>query len=196
MKLILYSILFLAPSTGFGEDRITLFTGEIFLGTIKGEENSRFIIDRSGFERKIPNWFVTRIEKNQTVLIPAGAPTVLSPTQTVDILGRRIALTSKPPAQTSHVERYSPRGHFWSPSYRYLRGYLVNQTQMGYRRLSVSITYYSQSQKTPLYRHETEIFDVYPMTMKPFIVDCRFVPWEKVDRIDFMTVAGLKQRLP
>ncbi len=113
-----------------------------------------------------------------------------------ELMGKTIPVVSAPPAEPSHLEMYSQRSHFWSPSNRYLRGYLVNQTKKAYHSLRVELTYFTEfpesiDSATRLhtdFRQETEIFQVYPMTMKPFIVDTRFVEWEKVKRILFQII--------
>lgn len=228
------------PLCSYSLDRITLKTGDIFLGTIVDEKFSRYHIERCGYITILPTWEVKRIEKNQSNLSMNTESIPFKPdikTQTIqtpsvvriqnvtpenvsdieslnggilpwkdtpmpqnvrmfELMGKSIPVVSAPPAEPSHLEMYSQRSHFWSPSNRYLRGYLVNQTEKAYHSLRVEIIYYTElpesidSATRPHtdFRQETEIFQVYPMTMKPFIVDTRFVEWEKVKRILFQIV--------
>jgi hypothetical protein len=218
-------------------DRITLKEGDIFLGTIVEEIDSRYHIDRYGYYTIIPTWFVKRIEKEQstlpmsaeavsvtpyikkeTSLVPSvvlfnRSQQVVPPTPTpvvhpllktkpdplqireFELMGKKFPVLSFAPAEPSHLEMYPKRSHFYVPSKRYLRGYLVNLTEKGYQSLLVEITYYTkipgtseESETHTNFRQTTEIFKVYPMTMKPFIVDTQFVKWEKIKQIRFQVI--------
>lgn len=113
-----------------------------------------------------------------------------------DLMGISIPVVSAPPAEPSHLEIHPKKSRWESFQNRYLRGYLANQTERGYHSLRLEITYYTEipgligsatSSHTD-FRQTTEIFDVYPNTMKPFRVDTRFVEWDRVKRIQIQIV--------
>ncbi len=120
-----------------------------------------------------------------------------------ELMGKKIPVLSFAPAEPSHLEMYPKRSHFWVPDQRYLRGYLVNLTKKGYQSLLVEIIYYTKTPATPEelenhgnFHQTTEIFKVYPMTMKPFIVDAQFVEWDKVKQIRFQVIGRKPLKQP
>ncbi len=229
---------------GYGLDRITLNTGELFLGTIIDEKFSRYHIDRYGFISIIPTWEVKQIEKNQSRLpisvasVPITRVTdsrsiIVAATETLasripenlsrntnpsrkwedpfpenmrvfSLMGKAIPVVSAPPAEPSHLETVPRNDYLWMTQNRFLRGYLVNRTENGYHSIQIEIKYFvdmsnSKGVTTEAYTNihqSTEIFHVYPMTMKPLRVDTRFVPWEKVKQIQFQIVGRKPMMLP
>lgn len=177
--------------TAYALDRITMDYGDIFLGEIKSIYNYHYSIERFGFTNSVPTWWVKKIEPGVEELVSQDDLKRFPPHGMNTISGFPVSVTSNSPAETSHLELYPRRSHFWMESERYLRGYLVNQSDDGYKQLKVEVCYYSDG-TFPLYRHQTEIFDVFPKTMKPFIVDTRFVPWERIKRVSFIVIGGVK----
>ncbi len=172
-------------------DRITLYHGDIFLGEIESTFNYRYTIERFGFKSVTPTWWVKKIEQNVDELVSQDDLDTYPPIGMNTISGFTVSVTSFSPAEASHLELHPKRSHFWMESERYLRGYLVNQSETGYQQLKVEIKYYGD-QAFPLYRHQAEVFDVYPKTMKPFIVDARHVPWHRTKSVSFIVIGGVK----
>lgn len=178
-------------SPAYTLDRITLDYGDIFLGEIGSTYNYRYSIERFGFKNIVPTWWVKKIEPDVKTLISQEDLQRFPPLGMNTISGFPVSVTSYSPAEASHLELYPKRSHFWMESGRYLRGYLVNQSDEGYQHLNVEISYYG-TKTVPLYRHQVEVFDVFPKTMKPFIVDARFVPWQEVKSISFIVINGVR----
>jgi len=178
-------------------DRFTLFAGEIFIGNFIREENKRFVIDRYGYTDIIPGWEIKKWEKGEDVLFPANGEIIASPTGTIILNDRRIAFLSKPPAEAGHLEMVPQLQLFWIERNRFMRGYLINRTLFGHQTLRVEFTFYN-SKNLHVYQQEADIFDVYPMTAKPFIIDAQQAPWSEPVRIAAKTLSGvmMKPRAP
>ncbi|MBI1387960.1 MAG: hypothetical protein GC154_05885 [bacterium] len=185
--LILLGFGFIQPAMAL--DRITLDFGDIFLGTEKEYHEFRYTFARFGYDNVIPRWWIRKWEKDVDQLVSAEDLKKYPPRGMNTISGYQVNVTSNPPAETSHLELYPPRDHFWMESGRYLRGYLVNQTEEGHQHLVVEISYYDKDGKV-IFRHRTEVFNVFPKTMKPFIIDARFVPWRNVVKMNVTVVGG------
>lgn len=164
-------------------DRITLNDGDVFLGVILGEENQRYKVERYGFHQLIPKWWVKKVESNTEELIPADSGIVLEPTKTLEIRGRNFLINSEPPAYVSALGLGPPYYYYWMEGNRFLYGYVVNNTQDSFHALGLHILYFGPGGRQLLLRQEVEVFKVYGMTIKPFVVDTREVPWERVERI-------------
>ncbi|MDP8244544.1 MAG: hypothetical protein P9L94_10725 [Candidatus Hinthialibacter antarcticus] len=187
--IVILTATFVSPAQT--SDRITLDYGDIFLGEIESTYNYRYSIERFGFKNEVPTWWVKKIEPGVEELVSQDDLKRFPPRGINTISGFPVSVTSYSPAEASHLELYPNRSHFWMESERYLRGYLVNQSEEGYQQLKVEISYYSDK-KTPVYRHQAEVFNVFPKTMKPFIVDARFVPWHLVKGVSFVVTGGVK----
>ena len=173
-------------------DRITLKTGDIFIGKILALKDYRYWIERFGAKTRHPSWWIKKIESGVDQLELSQGPTPLQLVTPFVYEGRSINVTSESPAKVSHLEMYPRWSHYWIEKHRYLRGYLVNlSTDEAYRRLEIRFTYYNAQRKVVHYQ-STEIFDVYPMTMKPFIIDTISVSWNVVESIRVEVTASNK----
>lgn len=167
--------------------RITLWTGEIFLAEIVAEENFRYRFNRCGLDQVIPIWRVTDIEPGVTELRSAEEAEIYPASGEVSISGRTIFVTSVPPVEASHLELYPAwTTHYQAPE-QYLRGYLINHQEQGYRSIRVSLVFYDEN-RVRLYDTETQVFSVYGNTMKPFIVSTQFVDWSRARFIDIRPI--------
>lgn len=164
-------------------DRITLNDGDTFLGQISGEENQRYRVDRYGFMQLIPKWWIKKVERNTAELIPADSGIVLEPTKTIEIRGKSITVNSNPPAYASTLNLGPPYYYYWVEGNRFLYGYLVNDTEENFHTMQLQLLYFGQGGRKLILRQEVEIFKVYGMTIKPFMIDTREVPWERIERI-------------
>lgn len=184
-------IFFTSISFGAWGDRITLYQGDIFIGAPLESKESRIWFDRQGFRKRIPTWWIKKWEAGVNQLALTSNPVGKDTVDSLQVFGEILSVSSTPPVEISHLEFYPRRSHFWIEGDRYLRGYLVNRTSSAYHSLKADIVFYgsdrvvsaTQTLTIPLLREKAEVFDVYPMTMKPFLVDARFVPWEKVKAI-------------
>lgn len=174
------------------QSRFTMMSGDIFLGRIVGEENERYWIDRGIGRHRVPKWWIKSIEP--------GAP-LRSPEEVqrypysgdLQMAGVVLSVTARTPVQPSHLELYPA----WSFSYiragRYLRGYLVNETDQGFSTVQVQILMYGDN-NSRIHEKFTEVFKVYPHTMKPFIIDCDEVKWDRVRKMSIFPIGW--SRLP
>ena len=163
-------------------DRVTLFSGDIFIGTVLRVENHIYFFERFGLLSRYPEWTIKKIEPNVTQLEMPQSATKTPFISQITVNGQIVSVTSTPPVETSRLEIYPPRSHFRYEKNRYLRGYWVNRTPDAFQTVHVQLTYYELSGHI-LMQQETEFFDFFSMTMKPFIVDTRFVPWPRVKSI-------------
>ncbi|MEW6238029.1 MAG: hypothetical protein AB1656_21785 [Candidatus Omnitrophota bacterium] len=198
--LLVYFLLALWTITGVrpaAADRFTLFAGEIFIGNYIREQDKRFVIDRYGYTDIMPGWEIKKWEKGVDLLFPANGEIIASPTGYITLNDRRIAFQSKPPAEAGHLEMVPQLQLFWIERHRYMRGYLINRTLYGHQTLLVELTFYNAKNLT-VYKQEANMFDVYPMTAKPFILDTQQAPWDEIVRIAAKTVSGvmMKPRAP
>lgn len=185
IAILLYMFFLIIPCQA---DRITLFAGDIFIGKIKELTNYRYTIERGDDQQIIPQWFIKKIERGIDILPAPVNENILAGTGSVRLKGRTIPVTSASPAKADHLELYSWRGHFWKEPERYLRGYLVNEETTAFRKIEVSFHFYTQNKKDDL-QLKTEVFDSYPQTMKPFIIDTRGIIWSNIQSIRIETTA-------
>jgi hypothetical protein len=191
--IILMILLFIIHEFPVHADRITLFVGDIFIGTVLAAEEQRYPIQRFGFITQYPTWWVKKIEPaiNDLESPPPSAQSPLLTTLTV--AGNIITVTSAPPVEAERLELYPRRSDFWIAEGRYLRGYLTNRTADAFQTIGAQLTYYD-AQNHLLMQQETDIFDVYSMTMKPFIVDTLQVPWGQVKGITIQMISWVMLR--
>ncbi len=172
-------------------DRITLHTGDIFIGEIQSEDKGRFYFNRFDFITFQPTWNVKKIEPDVDTLELTPRNGATATLQLPAKYGNAVSVVSQPPMEASHLEFFPDRTYYYTNGERYLRGYLVNRTQESFFRIHVKVKYYD-ADNLLLFWQDTEVFDCYPQTMKPFIVDTRFVSWPKVVRISFEYIGGKK----
>jgi hypothetical protein len=170
-----------------GADRITLFTGDIFIGTILTTEENQFVFERFGFRTVHAQWDVKKIESGVETIGIDGATASLS----IPAYDKTIEIISQPPIEASHLEFYPARHYQVTSAWRYLRGYLVNRTQNSFWKIDAQLKYYDDNKKL-LFWQNVELFDVFPMTMKCFIVDTRFAPWDKVTQLAIVFIGSKK----
>ena len=176
-------------------DRITLLAGDIFIGKIQDINNNRYTINRFGIRDIMPRWTVKKIERDVDILPPLSAESVQSETQFFQLAGRSITVRSVTPAETSHLELYPKREHFWVEPEQYLRGYLVNHSKNAYSRLEVCFQF-KDIKRMEIGRIATEIYEVYPQTMKPFIIKTNWVEWSKVQKINVEIIGRVPLKRP
>lgn len=189
-----FLILLFAVETA-AADRITLHAGDIFICNIMDQQDNRYIVDRFPFHTIIPKWTIKKIERGTDTLPSDSAVTILSETQMYQLGGSSIAVKSVTPAETSHLELYPQREHFWIEKERYLRGYLVNRGNNSYKQLEVCFRFYS-IKGTITGQVPTVIYEVYPQTMKPFIINTSWVEWNTVSKIVVETIGRVPFKKP
>lgn len=181
----------LSGSVGWG-DRVTLKRGDIFLGARLEYENARFLYERFGYRFRVPHWLVQQIEPDADELEPTSQSVGGDAVDSLEAAGRIIPVSSTAPLEASHLEMYPALEFYWMERGRYLRGYLVNQTMRGYKEARAELLWYGAireaadgrpAEKRVLHRQVAEVFDLYPMTMAPFIVDTIHVPWDRVQQL-------------
>lgn len=194
LYLIVLFLFYLSLSLDAAGERITLLEGDIFLGQIISEDDYSIKVDRYGIVQNISKRWVKRIETEENDALPVSSADVLSTTSILEIKGRTVHVIAEEQAFASHLQSYSWYSHFWMEADRFMRGYLVNNTHKNYKTLFIRLQYMDQLRKV-YFRQETEIFNAYGMTMKPFIVDIRDVPWEKIDmiRIDVYSAVEIRR---
>lgn len=176
-------------------DRITMDYGDIFLGTIEDTINYRYHVKRNGYLTALPAWWVKKIEPDVDALLSDEELARFPPRGMNTISGYEVNVTSNSPTETSHLELYPKRSHFWMQARRYLRGYFINQSDTAFKRIRIRLSYFGTDGKKK-YQHETEVHEYYPKTMKPFIVDARFVPWREIARLDVRIVEAIEMKPP
>ncbi len=166
--------------------------GDIFTGELLGEKSyKRYIIDRHGYTEIIPQWWVKEIESDEDNLLPSDSPVVTDATNTFLLMGKEIPFYSSPPAEVSHLEMYPQKYWSFREANRYIRGYIVNRTMVGYERLEVQFRFYDE-QNRRMYQKRVNLFKVYPQTMKPFAVDTWMLDWDKVVRVRVELLSGVR----
>ncbi len=167
-------------------DRITLHTGDIFIGHNIELVERQYHIERFGFMTMHPQWDVKLVEAGvETLELGAATDSLKIP----GYGGHVIRVESKSPLEASHLEFYPDKNYYHTTIWRYVRGYLVNRTQNPFLRIHAQFKYYN-SDNDLLFWQDTEVFQSYPMTMKPFIVDTRFVPWERIALLRIVFISG------
>ncbi|MBD3266314.1 hypothetical protein GF373_06555 [bacterium] len=189
---ILLFIIFLGAEAK-GADRLVLYKGDIFLCDILERAQDRYLVERDGITERIPQWTIKKIERGVDTLPPLVFGDILAGTTSTRLEGRSLPVESKSPAVTSHLELYSWRAHYWRQPERYLRGYLVNQSDTGYRRLAVQFQFLN-AQDLVLWKINTEVFNAHPQTMLPFIIDTRQVVFARVEKIRVKALSRVKMK--
>jgi hypothetical protein len=165
------------------------------------EYQSRYRINRFGYTTNISSKKIKKIENNinDLEIIPPIEQFMQNGTserelnhrfeRTISLLNRQIKITSNLQVIPSHLESYPKRYYFWMNKDKYVRGYLTNCSDNCYRQLEISVLFYNKEKVKIVRCIETFLFDVYPKTMKPFIIDTQDIPWEQIDWIDFMVIS-------
>lgn len=197
--LVLFILICLTLQPAYSIDRITLFHGDIFLGEELEFTDGRYLHERSGFKTQTPYWFVKQIEKDVIDLELTSTKTGTLTTDTLKVFGDRIlSVTSQEPMESSHLELHPWRSDHWIAAERYIRGYIVNRSQIGYNVLRARIIFYGMDKpgtateppkKVRLMEEEIVVFKLYPNTMKPFLVEAWMVPWDKVESIRIIPIS-------
>ncbi len=189
--IVLFLVLFI--HCGCFADRITMFKGDIFISQGFTEQDGRYIFERFGYKYVIPRWNVKKMEAGVNILESTADGIIFASTKTIQLMEKDIILNSNPPAEAAHWEMYPEIQLYGIERYRYIRGYIANRTMYGYKQLHLELVFYDASDER-IMQSDAELFDVYPMTAKPFGVDVRFVPWNKVERIRLVTLSGVKMK--
>lgn len=194
--LVLLILTCISVQKTYATDRITLFHGDIFIGDELEFKDGRYLHERFGFKTRTPYWFVKKIENDINTLELTATKSGTLTTDTLKVFGDRIlSVTSQEPMETSNLELHPWRSDHWIAAERYIRGYIVNRSQVGYNVLRASIVFYGKDKpgtateepkKVRLMDEQIAVFKLYPNTMKPFIVDAWMVPWDKVESIQII----------
>jgi hypothetical protein len=193
LRFLYLSVLFFGlswPVSSVRAERITLYTGDIYIGKVVGKADARFTIDRFGLREVVPQWFIKELETDVQTLPPLVSGDILSGTRNYRLGGRTIPVLSSLPAETSHLELYSWRAHFWTEKERYFRGYIVNRGDEHFKSMVIQFRFMGAN--IELDRMKTEIFNCYPKTMKPFIIDTRRIEWSRVLQIHVEVISANK----
>lgn len=183
-------------------DRITLLHGDIFIGSEEEFKDGRFLHERFGFHTRTPYWFIKKIEKDVSVFDLTSVKNGNFTTDTVKVFGDRILpVTSEEPMETSNLELHPWRSDHWIAAERYLRGYIVNRSNVGYEVLRASVVFYGLDRpgnptqppgKIRLMEEQITVFKLYPMTMKPFLMEAWMVPWDQVESIRILPTSEVR----
>lgn len=163
-------------------DRVTFIDGDIFLADLVDTSTAAYHFERWGYLDIVEARRVKNIELDVDELRSPQEEARFPFSGEVEISGHVVSVTSQPPVEPSHLELYPTWSHFYIKRHRYLRGYLVNNTEQAYHSIRAAISFYNP-QNVLILRLETEVFDVYAYTMKPFIIDVRPLRWSQVETV-------------